>query len=74
MLVPLLIGLFIKARYENDPQALQPPLAQISTISLVLLLVLMFGLNIENVLALCGTGPSSRPCSSSRSRALRATW
>jgi predicted Na+-dependent transporter len=56
MLVPLLIGLVVKARYEDAAQALQPPLAQISTISLALLLVLMLALNVENVLALFGTG------------------
>ena len=56
MLVPLLIGLVVKARYEGAAQALQPHLAQISTISLALLLVLMLGLNVKNVLALFGTG------------------
>jgi predicted Na+-dependent transporter len=56
MLVPLLIGLFIKARYEGAAEALQPVMAQISTISLALLLVLMIGLNFENVIALFGTG------------------
>jgi predicted Na+-dependent transporter len=56
MLLPLVIGLFIKARYEGAAQALQPPMAQVSTISLVLLLVLMLALNFRNVLALFGTG------------------
>jgi BASS family bile acid:Na+ symporter len=56
MLVPLLIGLFIKARYEGAAEALQPVMAQISTISLALLLVLMLGLNFSNVIALFGTG------------------
>lgn len=56
MLAPLLIGLVIKARYEAAAQALQPPLTQISTISLALLLVLMLALNVKKVLALFGTG------------------
>jgi predicted Na+-dependent transporter len=56
MLVPLLIGLFIKARYEGAAEALQPVMAQISTISLALLLVLMLALNFSNVVALFGTG------------------
>ena len=56
MLVPLLIGLFIKARYEGAAGTLQPVMAQISTISLALLLVLMLGLNVSNVIALFGTG------------------
>jgi predicted Na+-dependent transporter len=56
MLVPLLIGLFVKARYEGGAGALQPVMAHISTISLALLLVLMIGLNFKNVIALFGTG------------------
>ncbi|HEY7850074.1 MAG TPA: bile acid:sodium symporter, partial [Ktedonobacterales bacterium] len=56
MLVPLAIGLCIKARYAEAAASLQPPVAQISNISLVLLLVLMLGLNLGNVLALLGTG------------------
>jgi predicted Na+-dependent transporter len=56
MLVPLLIGLFIKARYEGAAEGLQPVMAQTSTISLALLLVLMLALNFSNVVALFGTG------------------
>jgi predicted Na+-dependent transporter len=56
MLVPLLIGLIVKVRYEGAAGTLQPVMAQISTISLALLLVLMLGLNIKNVIALFGTG------------------
>ena len=52
MLVPLLIGLVIKARYEGVAGELEPVMAQISTISLALLLVLMLGLNISNVIDL----------------------
>ena len=56
MLVPLIIGLLIKARYEGTAQTLQPVMAQISNISLALLLVLMLVVNFRNVLALFGTG------------------
>jgi predicted Na+-dependent transporter len=43
MLFPLLVGLFIKARYEGAAGELEPVMSQISTISLALLLVLMLG-------------------------------
>lgn len=56
MVLPLVIGLFIKARYGTGAQVLRPVMAQISTISLALLLVLMLALNFKNVLALFGTG------------------
>jgi BASS family bile acid:Na+ symporter len=56
MLLPLGIGLFIKARYTDAAASLLHPVAQISNVSLVLLLVLMLGLNISNVLGLLGTG------------------
>ena len=56
MLIPLIIGLLIKARYEGTAQTLQPVMAQVSNISLALLLVLMLVVNFRNVLALFGTG------------------
>jgi predicted Na+-dependent transporter len=56
MLVPLIVGLLIKARYEGTAATLQPVMAQISNISLALLLVLMLVVNFRNVLALFGTG------------------
>lgn len=56
MLVPLAIGLFIKARYDETAASLQPHMAQISNICMVLLLVLMLGLNIDEVLGLLGSG------------------
>lgn len=56
MLTPLIVGLFVKARWAGVAAALQPTLAQISSVSLVLLLVLMLGLNVKSVLALFGTG------------------
>jgi BASS family bile acid:Na+ symporter len=56
MLVPLAIGLFIKARWEETAASLQPHMAQISNICMVLLLILMLGLNISKVIALFGGG------------------
>jgi predicted Na+-dependent transporter len=56
MLLPLVVGLLVRARYEGVARALQPVMAQISTVSLALLLVLMLALNCQNVLALFGTG------------------
>ena len=56
MLVPLAIGLFVNWRWEEAAAGLRHPLAQVSNVSLVLLLVLMLGLNIENVIDLFGSG------------------
>lgn len=56
MLVPLGIGLVVRARWEEAANEAAKPLAQISNVSLVLLLVLMLGLNIENVIGLFGSG------------------
>lgn len=56
MLVPLGIGLVIRWRWEEAAGELQKPAAQVSNLSLVLLLVLMLGLNIENVIGLFGSG------------------
>jgi predicted Na+-dependent transporter len=56
MLVPLAIGLVVRARWAEAAAEWQPHAAQISNLSLVLLLVLMLGLNIENVIGLFGSG------------------
>ena len=56
MLVPLAIGLVVRARWAEAAGELQKPAAQVSNLSLVLLLVLMLGLNIENVIGLFGSG------------------
>ena len=56
MLVPLAIGLFVKARYQETAESLLPTMTQISNISLALLVVLMLGLNIGKVLGLFGSG------------------
>ncbi len=56
ILVPLALGLLIKARWEDAAGALQHPMSQISNLSLALLLVLMLGLNLDDVLGLFGSG------------------
>jgi BASS family bile acid:Na+ symporter len=56
MLLPLAIGLFVKARYAEAAALYQPTMAHASNISLILLLVLVLGLNITHVLALLGSG------------------
>ncbi len=56
MLVPLIAGLFVKQRWPESAAGLVPSLAQVSNISLVLLLTLMLATNIENVIALFGSG------------------
>jgi predicted Na+-dependent transporter len=56
ILVPLALGLLVKARWEAVAQSLQQPMSQISNLSLALLLVLMLGLNLGKVLGLLGSG------------------
>jgi BASS family bile acid:Na+ symporter len=56
MLVPLGIGLAVRARWEEASGELLKPIAQLSNLSLVLLLVLMLGLNLGDVLGLFGSG------------------
>jgi predicted Na+-dependent transporter len=56
MLIPLAIGLFMKARYESAAADLQPIMAQASNYSIVLVLALMLVLNFSNVISVIGTG------------------
>jgi BASS family bile acid:Na+ symporter len=56
MLIPLSIGLSVKARYENIAAFWQPHMAQASSISMVALIVLMLGQNIGNVIGSIGSG------------------
>lgn len=56
MLIPLAIGLFINARYDDTAASLQPVMSQTSTISLILLSVLMLVLNFKNIISVIGTG------------------
>jgi BASS family bile acid:Na+ symporter len=56
MLLPLGIGLFLRARYQEAAESLLPHVVPISNISLVLLMLLMLGTNISEVLGLLGSG------------------
>jgi BASS family bile acid:Na+ symporter len=56
ILVPLALGLLIKARWDEAAQNLLHPVSQIANMSMALLLVLMLGLNISKVLGLIGSG------------------
>ncbi len=56
MLLPLGIGLFIKARYEEIAASLQPHMAQISSLAIVLMLVTILVLQFSTILGTIGTG------------------
>jgi bile acid:Na+ symporter, BASS family len=56
LLVPLGVGLFVKARYQECAEWLQPNMAQIANTSLALMLVLLLVLNLGDVLSLVGSG------------------
>ena len=56
MLIPLAIGLFIKARYSDTALHLQPTFAQASNTSLMLMMGILLVLNVRNILAAIGTG------------------
>ena len=56
MLVPLAIGLFIKARYADTAVHLQPTFAQASNTSLMLMMGILLLLNVRNILSFVGTG------------------
>jgi BASS family bile acid:Na+ symporter len=56
MLIPLAIGLFMNARYDDTAASLQPVMSQTSNISLILLAVLMLVLNFKNIIGVIGTG------------------
>ena len=56
MLIPLAIGLFIKARYESTAESLHPHMSQTSTVALVLLMVSALVLNFSYIVGVIGTG------------------
>jgi BASS family bile acid:Na+ symporter len=56
MLLPLAAGLFVRARYPDTAEAVQPAAAQASNTALVFLVVLALVLNFEAMLATIGTG------------------
>jgi BASS family bile acid:Na+ symporter len=55
MLLPLAVGLAIKARLEAIATRARPVLDRISSLSLVVLIVLLLVTNIKNVISLLGT-------------------
>lgn len=56
MLVPLAIGLFIKARYESTAESLQPHMSQTSTVAIAILMVTGIVLNFSAIVGVIGTG------------------
>lgn len=55
MLIPLAIGLFVKARYEDAADKMQPTFGQASNLAIIALLVLGLVLNFKDMIALVGT-------------------
>ena len=56
MLVPLGLGLFIKARYSDTAASLQPHMSQVSSMAIVLMLVTILLLEFSTIIATIGTG------------------
>jgi predicted Na+-dependent transporter len=55
MLIPLAIGLFIKARYEDTAEKLRPTFASASNLAILVLIVLGVVLNFKSMIALVGS-------------------
>jgi predicted Na+-dependent transporter len=56
MVLPLVIGLVLKSRFERLSVWLQPVLGQVSNVSLVLLTILFVGSSIDDVVGTLGSG------------------
>ncbi len=56
MIIPLAIGLFIKARYTSIADSFRPIMNQTSSFSMIALLVLALPLNFNNIISMIGTG------------------
>ncbi|MFC6976675.1 bile acid:sodium symporter family protein [Halomicroarcula sp. GCM10025709] len=56
MLLPLAVGLFVKARYADTAASWQPIINQVSSTALVFLVVLMLVLNFQTLISVIGTG------------------
>jgi BASS family bile acid:Na+ symporter len=56
MLVPLGIGLFIKARYSETAASLQPHMSQVSSLAIVVMMVTVLVLEFSTIIATIGTG------------------
>ena len=55
MLIPLAIGLFIKARYEDSAEKIQPTFASASSLAILALMILGVVLNFDAMIALVGS-------------------
>jgi len=56
MLLPLGIGLFIKARWEETAQTLLPPSTRVSNVALALFMGVLLVMNVSTILGYVGTG------------------
>ena len=56
LLLPLIVGLIVKARAASIAAQLQPVLEWVSSIALVVMMVLIIALNFQGVLRIFGTG------------------
>jgi predicted Na+-dependent transporter len=56
MLLPLIAGLFVRARWEEEATEYRATIATVSNITLVLLFLVSVGQNLSGVLELVGTG------------------
>jgi BASS family bile acid:Na+ symporter len=56
MLLPLGIGLFVKARYEETAAHLQPIMSHVSSVAIVLMLVTILALEFSTIIGTIGTG------------------
>ena len=56
LLLPLIVGLIVKARAESIAVRLRPVLERVSSIALLVMLVLIIALNFQAVLRIFGTG------------------
>jgi predicted Na+-dependent transporter len=56
MLLPLGIGLFVKARYSETAGGLQPTMSQVSSLAIALMLVTVLVLEFSTIIATIGTG------------------
>ena len=56
MLLPLGIGLFIKARYSDEADSLQPTMSQVSSLAIVVMMVTVIFLEFTTIIDTLGTG------------------
>jgi predicted Na+-dependent transporter len=56
MLLPLGVGLFVKARYQDTADGLQPHMAQTSSVAIIVMLVGAIILQWDDIVSLIGTG------------------